>query len=185
MNALPLPDDGRILFFKRDREQFGFLSNFYEAAIELDGETWRSTEFYYQAQKSFSSEYRDAIRNANSPGHAKRLASDPRRSKKARKGSWFKGRLEQMRADWNDVRTSVMEHALAAKFGQNPHLRQLLLETGDAEIVEDSAYDDYWGVGPNGEGRNQLGHLLMQLRAELRPAGSHLVSEDDVQPLDA
>lgn len=165
---LPIPADGRILFFKRDRAEFGFLSNFHDAPIVLDGETWRSTEFYYQTQKSDDAEYRDAIRNATSPGHAKGLSSDPRRSKSARKRSWFRDRLEKMRPDWDDVKLSIMQRAVAAKFGQNLDLKAKLLATGNAEIIEDSKFDDFWGVGRDGTGKNSLGRLLMQLREELR-----------------
>jgi predicted NAD-dependent protein-ADP-ribosyltransferase YbiA (DUF1768 family) len=35
-------------------------------------------------------------------------------------------------------------------------------------LVEHTARDSYWGDGGDGSGRNRLGHLLMQLRAELR-----------------
>ena len=31
---LPIPDDNRILFYNRDREIFGFLSNYYEAPTD-------------------------------------------------------------------------------------------------------------------------------------------------------
>src|ERR1041384_6842230 len=104
LETLVIPADGRILFFKRDRAIFGFLSNFYDAPVELDGEVWRSTEFYYQAQKSFDSEYRDAIRAATSPAQAKALATDPARSARARKRSWFAGREEKMRSDWHEAK---------------------------------------------------------------------------------
>jgi ribA/ribD-fused uncharacterized protein len=168
--SLPIPDDGRVLFFKRDREQFGFLSNYHDAPIVIDGETWRSTEFYYQAQKSVDPEYREAIRNATSSDHAKGIGSDPRRSRKSRKRSWFQGRLEKMRADWDDIKLSVMRQAVAAKFGQNADLRAKLLATGDAEIIEDSTHDDFWGLGRDGAGTNWMGRLLMQLREALRAA---------------
>jgi len=101
---LPIPDDNRILFFARDRELYGFLSHYYEAPIAIGGEVWRSTEFYYQSQKSHASEYREAIRNAKSADHAKGIGSDPRRSKKSRKRSWFHGRLDQLRSNWHEVR---------------------------------------------------------------------------------
>src|ERR1700676_3881494 len=142
---LPIPDDGRILFFKRDREIFGFLSNYHDAPVAIDGENWRSTEFYYQAQKSHDPEYRQAIRNAKSADHAKGIGSDPRRSRKARKRSWFHGRLEAWRIDWNDVKLAVMETAVRAKFSLNPDLQAMLLATGEAELVEDSTHDPFWG----------------------------------------
>lgn len=62
------PADCRILYFSRDRAAFGFLSHFHPAAIELDGESWRTGEHYYQAQKSDHPEYRAVIRSAVSSG---------------------------------------------------------------------------------------------------------------------
>jgi ribA/ribD-fused uncharacterized protein len=165
---LPIPDDNRILFFARDRDRFGFLSNYHEAPVTLDGEVWRSTEFYYQAQKSQAPEYRAAIRNAKNADHAKGIGSDPRRSRKSRKRSWFHGRLDQLRSDWDQVKLTVMETAVQAKFRQDPQLRALLLATGEAEIVEDSAHDPYWGIGRDGRGENRMGRLLMKVRQEIR-----------------
>jgi hypothetical protein len=44
----------------------------------------------------------------------------------------------------------------------------LLLATGDMELIEDNDWDDtYWGVC-NGAGENNLGKLLMKIRAEAR-----------------
>lgn len=165
---LPIPPDNRILFFDRDRELFGFLSNYTEAPVTIEGELWRSTEFYYQAQKSENLEYREAIRNAKNSDHAKGIGSDPTRSRKSRKRSWFKGRVDQMRADWHDIKLSLMVTAVRAKFGQNADLRAKLLATGDAEIVEDSTHDPFWGIGRNGDGPNWMGRVLMQVREELR-----------------
>src|SRR5262249_37584722 len=142
---------------ERDREVFEFLSNYYEAPITIDGEVWRSTEFYYQAQKSHDPEYHAAIRAAKNSDHAKELGSDPTRSRKSRKRSWFHGHLEAMRADWHDVKLMVMERALAAKFQQHADLRAKLLATGDAEIIEDSTHDPFWGLGRNGQGQNWMG----------------------------
>jgi predicted NAD-dependent protein-ADP-ribosyltransferase YbiA (DUF1768 family) len=41
----------------------------------------------------------------------------------------------------------------------------MLISTGDATIVEHSAYDNYWGDGGDGSGENRLGELLMQIRS--------------------
>lgn len=164
----PIPADGRILFFGRDREAFGWLSNYHEAAIEIDGEIWRSTEFWYQAQKSTDPAYREAIRQAKNSDHAKGLGTDPRRSRKARKRSWFRENPSALRPDWDDIKFTVMERALRAKFTQHPDLRAALLATADAEIAEDSPHDTLWGLGRDGTGQNRMGRLLMQLRAEFR-----------------
>eukprot|EP00798_Chlamydomonas_sp_ICE-L_P010165 gene10165-8070_t len=63
------------------------------------------------------------------------------------------------------------------KFSQNEALKQLLLSTGDAELVEASPRDSIWGVGfaPNKAaanrskwGLNLLGKALMTVREQLR-----------------
>ena len=41
----------------------------------------------------------------------------------------------------------VMWEALQAKFGQNPKLAQQLLGTGDKQLIEHTARDDFWGDG--------------------------------------
>ena len=64
-----------------------------------------------------------------------------------------------------------MRAVLRAKFTQHPDLRELLLSTGDARLVETATVDNevnrLWGE-VNGVGRNMLGVLLMEVRAELR-----------------
>jgi hypothetical protein len=61
-----------------------------------------------------------------------------------------------------------MRKAIRAKFDQHPNLKQLLMSTGNAILMENSPYDDYWGIGPHGDGSNWLGHLLMELREEYK-----------------
>ena len=66
-----------------------------------------------------------------------------------------------------------------AKFGQNPELKEYLLSTDDAILVEASPYDKIWGIGLdrdtaiNGKvedwkGENLLGCALMEVRDYLR-----------------
>ena len=61
----------------------------------------------------------------------------------------------------------VMLAALRAKYTQHADLRALLLGTGNATLVEHRARDAYWGDGPDGNGANMLGQLLMRVREEL------------------
>jgi ribA/ribD-fused uncharacterized protein len=162
-----IPDDNRILYFARDREAFRFLSHFWPAAIELDGEIWPTVEHYYQTQKSDDRRYRHAIRAAVTPGQAKRLSAAPDTGGKSGKQSWFRANGKQPRADWNDVKLDIMRKADWAKFSQNPDLAALLLATGDAALIEDSPTDPFWGVGRDGNGANWAGRVLIEIRARL------------------
>jgi hypothetical protein len=97
-------------------------------------------------------EYEEYIRTLNYP------------SETAREG---KRRDLPLRKDWEEVKEDVMYRALKAKF-HNFHMWKKLMETGDKELIEDSPYDYYWGIGRNGTGKNRLGILLMKVREELR-----------------
>ena len=61
----------------------------------------------------------------------------------------------------------IMRVALYAKYTQHQRLRDLLLGTGDREIVEHTSNDSFWGDGGDGRGQNVLGKLLMELRDQL------------------
>jgi N-glycosidase YbiA len=159
--------DGRILYFARDRTQFGFLSHFHPALIDLDGESWPTVEHYYQAQKSFALAYRAAIRAAATPGLAKRLAANPGQEGPSGRRSWFVAAGENPRLDWGEVKLDIMRRADFAKFTQNPELGEKLLATGTAELIEDSPHEPFWGIGPAGAGANWAGRILMEVRALL------------------
>ena len=52
-----------------------------------------------------------------------------------------------------------MKHALTAKFNNNPRLKKLLEMTKDAELIETSPYDKFWGAGET----KQLTFLLTNM----------------------
>lgn len=162
------PPDHRILFYRRDRAEYGFLSHFHPCALALDGEDWPSVEHYYQAQKSDDPAYRAAIRAAVHPGHVKRLSTAPHLPKRFSKGSWFKKHGLAPRPDWDAIKLAIMTRADQAKYDQNPDLAALLLATGTADLVEDSTSDRFWGIGPDGLGANHAGRLLMAIRDALQ-----------------
>jgi predicted NAD-dependent protein-ADP-ribosyltransferase YbiA (DUF1768 family) len=60
-----------------------------------------------------------------------------------------------------------MRDILTAKADQHEYVRRKLLETGDRQLVENSWRDDFWGVGSNGNGQNQMGKLWMEVRAAI------------------
>lgn len=163
-----IPEDNRILYFGRDRALFRFLSHFHPSPILMDGEVWPTVEHYYQAQKSSNSGYRQAIREATSPGKAKRLAAPPDAPRRVSGQSWFRRNDIPPRPDWHEVKLNIMRRADLAKFTQHTDLAELLLATGDAELVEDSPSEPYWGIGPDGQGKNWAGRVLMEVRDQLR-----------------
>lgn len=84
---------------------------------------------------------------------------------------WGSAKAEcPMRDDWNDIRKKVMRRVEWAKFTQNPLFGQLLLDTGDAELLELAPWDKdgYWGVNNSGEGSNNSGKIKMKVRSKLK-----------------
>jgi ribA/ribD-fused uncharacterized protein len=141
------------IFFYRTTEPYGGFSNFSAHPVELKGRIWPTSEHYFQAQKFAGTEHEELVRLAKSPTVAARMG---------------RSRERPLRPDWEDVKQNIMREVLRAKFTQHPGLRSLLLSTGDAQLVEHTNRDSYWGDGGDGSGRNHLGQLLMEIRAELR-----------------
>lgn len=133
--------------------EYGCFSNFAHYPIRLQGKTWPTTEHYFQAQKFPDTEHMEAIRLAKTPAKAKSMG----RSRK------FK-----LRRDWESVKDAIMREAVLAKFTQHEDIRAVLLATGNAEIIEHTANDYYWGDGGDGHGKNKLGRILVSVREELR-----------------
>lgn len=131
---------------------YSWLSNFYRCSFAVDGVVYASTEHYYQAMKApVGSPEHVAIRDARNPAEAKRLGQH----------------VLLLPRDWDERKIEVMRTALSAKFRQNANLTKWLLQTGDAELIEGNTWGDtFWGVC-KGKGRNELGKLLMELRATI------------------
>ncbi len=54
------------------------------------------------------------------------------------------------------------------KLKQHAELRERLLATGDALLLEASPVDSFWGIGADGGGQNLLGRMLSNIRLALR-----------------
>jgi len=133
--------------------------------IDENGKEWPSTEHYYQAAKTTDPEMQEKIRLAVNPGLTKKM-----------------GKNLSVREDWDEFRVEVMRKALDMKFSQHADLRNQLIETGDAELVEGTYWHDvFWGICTcakhNGEGENMLGKMLMELRDKLKTEKEQKLNE--------
>jgi ribA/ribD-fused uncharacterized protein len=130
--------------------EYAFLSNFAPSPIALDGVVYPTVEHAFQALKTLD------------PGERARVAAlaTPARAKRA-------SREVTLRPDWEQVKVAVMEDLVRRKFA-DPALAARLLATGEQELVEGNAWNDrFWGVC-RGSGRNELGKILMWVRADLK-----------------
>ena len=71
-------------------------------------------------------------------------------------------------ANWDLRKCEVISHAVSQKFSTHLDIQQILLATIDAEIIEDSPVDYFWGCGLDRTGINHLGQILMQVRERIR-----------------
>ena len=143
----------------RFRGGFAFLSNFHRHPFEWRGHRFCTAEHAFQSAKPRDERERARIREAASPAEAKRL-----------------GRRADLRCEWERIKDDVMHSVLLAKFAV-PQLRDALLATGDAELVEGNTWGDvYWGVC-GGRGKNQLGRTLMRIRDDIRRRAGAAMNE--------
>jgi ribA/ribD-fused uncharacterized protein len=152
-DARDVRDDPVVYFYSAREEPYGCFSNFSAHGFELDGAWWPTSEHYFQAQKFAGTPYVEQIRAARSP----RVAADLGRSRK-----------QPLRPDWESAKDDVMRRAVLHKFRAHRDIREVLLSTGDAPLVENAPGDYYWGCGADGSGRNMLGRILMEVREQLR-----------------
>ncbi len=154
-----LDTDSQVFFYEQD---FYVLSNFSAFRLYWMGCDFDTSEHAYHwskfdARGDIGGPIRDCIKQARSAHDAFKLAERNR---------------DLRRHDWDDVKVDIMRGILRAKVDQHEYVRRKLLATGDRELIENSWRDDFWGWGPNRDGRNQLGKLWMEIRAELRSAGA-------------
>lgn len=138
--------------------------------VEYQGKVWRTTEALFQALRFDREDIREIIRSQLSPMAAKMMAKS------------HAGLMKIVPRSSDDL--ALMKMILRLKVEQHPYLKRELLATGDALIVEDCSKRPnvsglFWGaeraVDANGvewwRGSNNLGHLWVQVRDELKNAG--------------
>ena len=142
------------IHFYRSTGEYGFLSNLFKRGLVYDGRYFDCAEKAYQYGKPKDREVAEWLINAPKP-HLCALAAH----------ALF---IFDIVENWNDIKVGRMLNVLREKFRQHKDLREMLLATGDAVLIEDSKTDKFWGIGKKGNGQNMLGKLLQEVRAELR-----------------
>ena len=138
-------------------DKYAFMSNFSYSPMEFEGISVPTAEHAFQMMKASTQDMREFIAMAPTASQAK-----------------SRGRGVKIRGDWEQIKFDVMYRIQLAKYRQNPHLRVVLLATGDAELEEGNWWhDNTWGNCKcehcrDIEGHNMLGNILMKVRKELR-----------------
>lgn len=155
------------VYFHLPTEPNGYLSNWYPASFVIDNVTFTSTEQYIMYRKCLAfgdNVCASAVRNTDDPQEQQNLG---------RKANGY------VDCVWAGMRQIVAFQGLFAKFSQNEDLKQKLLDTGTAWLVECAYSDTTWACGirltddarfdtANWRGQNLLGFALMEVRRMLR-----------------
>lgn len=143
-----------------------WFSQWFAAPFDHEGARYPTAEHWMMAGKARlfgDAQALEAILQAKTPGHAKRL------------GRRVRGFEE---AAWAEHRFELVTQGNVLKFAA-PERRGVLLGTQERVLVEAAPNDGIWGValdaqqahrvGPSGwKGQNLLGYALMEARARLR-----------------
>ena len=142
----------------------GPLSQWWHCGFVIDGIAYNTAEQYMMAEKARlfgDTETEGKIMASSIPTEQKQLGRE----------------VKNFDPDkWNAVAKDVVRRGSHAKFTQSPFLKELLLGTAGATLVEASPYDKIWGIGlreadPRAKdratwlGTNWLGEVLTQERA--------------------
>ncbi len=143
-----------IRFYRANEKPYGAFSNLYKRPVEFEGTIYPTSEHAYQAGKALKPTVRQWILSAPTPALAAMAAH----------GLY----VWDVVPNWAQIKFDRMRAVLRAKFDQHADLRELLLSTGEARLVEagtvNNAVNRLWGE-VDGKGENTLGVMLMELRS--------------------
>lgn len=125
------------------------FSNFSAHEVVYQGVTYKTSEHAYQTAKFSDPMMREKIMNAPSAFLSRELGQ------------------AQLGLTGNFDKVAVMTDIMRAKLQQHFDVKQMLLQTGDAEIIKNHPDDYFWGSGADGTGKNMMGKIWMQLRSEI------------------
>jgi ribA/ribD-fused uncharacterized protein len=163
----------QYIFFFGENNDFGWLSNFFPSKFVIDEITFNTNEHFFMWSKSnrFEPDNNDKktkILMAQTPFQAKKI------------GRTVQNFDEKI---WDIESYSFMVKGLLEKFKQNIDLKNKLIQTNNAILIEASPYDKKWGIGMNEDTawtldlksfneilkeRNLLGKALMEVRSILK-----------------
>ncbi|KAF8341869.1 hypothetical protein F5887DRAFT_975355 [Amanita rubescens] len=167
--------ESKYIFFWKTNEEYGWMSQWYyspfEATIKIGGQTesvvFPTAEHWMMVQKALLFGDEEIARKVLekqevTSKHMAEVKALGRRVQEFDEGTWVAKREE------------IVREGNMHKFEQNVTLRQKLIKTGTAGLVETSPRDRVWGIGFGAVraeervekwGLNLLGRALEEVRA--------------------
>lgn len=150
-HALNYETDDAVYFYSAPYEP---INNFSAHTVEIWGNLFPTAEHAFQWKKfeETDPDHAEKVKLAGSPSLAKKIAHQN----------------SNRRSDWDRVKVAFMRDIIQAKVAQHEDVREILLATGDKEIIENSPTDNFWGGGVDGLGENWVGKILTDVRDQLK-----------------
>lgn len=145
-------EGNEIITFYRAKGKHGFLSCLYRKKLIFEDREFDSAEHAYQFGKMRDKKTQEWVMKAPHPHLVSIVCHNL--------FSW------DIVSGWSKMKVNRMYRVLKVKFS-DIELKEKLLATGNAILIEKSKSDSFWGCGKNGKGKNMLGKLLMKVREEL------------------
>ncbi|MBU0707087.1 NADAR family protein [Patescibacteria group bacterium] len=143
-------ENNKAIFFFTP--SFHPLDNFSAHRIDIWNISFPTAEHAYQCKKfNHNKDISNQILLARSPEKANQIGKQHR---------------DQIPQGWHDQKVAIMKEILRAKAEQNHDVQKALQRSGNKEIIENSPVDNFWGNGPDNDGKNMIGKIWMELRKE-------------------
>ena len=139
--------------FYKEFGPLGYLASYSNHGFYKDNIYYKTVEHYYQANKFSDINIKNRIINAKTPKEASTIGRD---------------RTLKRIDNFKKIKLQVMYDGVLEKFRQNTDIRNKLIETRNKEIKEMTVKENFWGVGPNLDGENHFGKILMKVRTDLK-----------------
>lgn len=157
----------KIIGFHKPTEPYGFLSNWYDSTFTVDNHLFYNMEQYFMWSKAMLFNDKEIAEKVLSITDCAEIKALGRVVKN------FDG------AVWDANKYRLIKRGIFEKFNQNEYLKDALLKTGDAILVECAVNDKIWAIGislydnrrfdmSQWKGQNLLGKALMDVREDLR-----------------
>jgi len=130
---------------------YRYLSNFWACTIEYKGLIFPNVENAYQSYKYPENQREQFV--SITPFTAKKF------------GKFAPGFNKK---EWDSSKYQLMYDLVFIKFFTNNYLKQLLVDTKPKHLEERNNWHDiWWGTDEKGNGQNNLGKILMDVRNKL------------------
>lgn len=139
--------------FYKEFGEYGYLANYSNHGFTVDNVYYPTVEHFYQASKFDNPAIIQQILNCKTPKEASNIGRD---------------RNNIRIPNFREIKLDKMYEGVYYKFSQNKEIRSKLIETRNQEIKEMSVKESFWGVGPDFDGRNEIGKILMRVREQVK-----------------